>query len=226
MKRYAVIVAGGTGSRFGSAIPKQFLPMAGLPVLMHTINHFAECGAKILLVLPSVQQEYWRELCKEYAFEVEHEVVSGGDSRFASVKNALATIDAAEGDVVAVHDGVRPLVPKSVIDDAFASAAKNGSAVPVVKVSDSIRHINPDGTSCAMRRDELVAVQTPQAFDAVALKKTYCVEFSSCFTDDASVYESAGHKICLIDGDVNNIKITHPNDIVIAENLLKYGKTR
>lgn len=226
MKRYAVIVAGGTGSRFGSAIPKQFLPMAGLPVLMHTINHFAECGAKILLVLPSVQQEYWRELCKEYAFEVEHEVVSGGDSRFASVKNALAAIDAAEGDVVAVHDGVRPLVPKSVIDDAFARAAKNGSAVPVVKVSDSIRHINPDGTSCAMRRDELVAVQTPQAFDAVALKKTYCVEFSSSFTDDASVYESAGYKICLIDGDVNNIKITHPNDIVIAENLLKYGKTR
>lgn len=226
MKKYAVIVAGGAGSRFGSAIPKQFLPMAGMPVLMHTINHFAECGARIVLVLPSTQQEYWQELCKEYAFEVEYEVVSGGDSRFASVKNALAAIDAAEGDVVAVHDGVRPLVPNSVIDEAFACAAKNDSAVPVVKVSDSIRHINPDGTSCAIRRDELVAVQTPQAFDAVALKKAYCVEFSSSFTDDASVYEAAGYNICLIDGDVNNIKITHPNDIAIAENLLKYGRTR
>ena len=170
MKKYAVIVAGGSGSRFGSAIPKQFLPMAGMPVLMHTINHFAECGASILLVLPSAQQEYWLKLCGEYAFGVAHEVVSGGDSRFASVKNALAAIEAEGGDVVAVHDGVRPLVPDCVINEAFACAAEKGSAVPVVKVSDSIRHINQDGTSCAMKRDELVAVQTPQAFDAVALK--------------------------------------------------------
>lgn len=224
--RYAIIVAGGSGLRFGSAIPKQFLQMDGLPVLIHTLRRFAECGAQILLVLPAAQVDYWKKLCVEYSFSTPHKIVAGGDSRFASVKNAIAQIEAERGDVVAVHDGVRPLVPHSVIDAAFAHAAECGSAVPAVKVSDSIRRINGDGTSCALRRDELVAVQTPQAFDAEALKRAYDVEYSSMFTDDASVYEFAGHNISLIEGDVDNIKITHPKDIVIAENILRNGEPR
>lgn len=224
MTKYAIIVAGGSGTRFGSNIPKQFLPLLGKPVLMHTVERFAECGAKILLVLPSAQQSYWQELCEKYNFKLPHKVVAGGDSRFASVKNAILSLSPENGDVVAVHDGVRPLVSLRVIDEAFEQAAKCGSAVPAIKVSDSIRKINHDGTSQALKRDELVAVQTPQAFDALELKKAYEVEFAPFFTDDASVYEYSGHKVKLIEGDVDNIKITHHNDIAIAENLMGNGE--
>lgn len=226
MTKYAVIVAGGSGTRFGSSIPKQFLPLAGKPVLMHTMERFADCGAEIILVLPSSQMNLWKELCNQYSFILPHRVVLGGDSRFQSVKNALETIDVTDGDVVAVHDGVRPLVARDVVEMAYESASENGSAVPVVKVTDSIRKVEPNGTSHALSRDELVAVQTPQAFNAVMLKEAYNVTFSTFFTDDASVYEYAGHEIMLIDGNVDNIKITHPTDIVIAENLLKNGETR
>lgn len=226
MDRYAIIVAGGSGTRFGSEVPKQFLPLSGLPVLMRTIAKFADCGARVVLVLPASQQEYWHELCDRYSFAVPCRVVPGGDSRFASVRNGLSAISASEGDVVAVHDGVRPLVSPVVIERAFAEASAFGSAVPVVPVTDSIRRIVAGGASQAMRRDELVAVQTPQTFDAVSLKAAYAVEFSPMFTDDASVYEYAGYEVHLIDGNVENIKITHPCDIAIAENLLKNGTTR
>ena len=225
MKRFAIIVAGGSGTRFGSNIPKQFLPLCGLPVLMHTVKKFAASGAEVVLVLPASQQDFWRELCAKYAFGERCRVVSGGNSRFASVKNGLSAIDVAEGDVVAVHDGVRPLVSLAVRENAFVEAAICGSAVPVVKVTDSIRRVAPDGTSQAMRREELVAVQTPQTFDALALKQAYEVDFSELFTDDASVFEAAGHAVHLIAGNVENIKITHPCDISIAENLLKNGTT-
>ncbi|MGN1239077.1 MAG: 2-C-methyl-D-erythritol 4-phosphate cytidylyltransferase, partial [Muribaculaceae bacterium] len=174
MKKYAIIVAGGSGTRFGSAMPKQFLPLAGVPVLMHTVRKFAYVGAKVILVLPAAQRELWGELCEKYHFEVECTVVCGGSSRFESVKNGLAAVEAsastgdnpceAEKCIVAVHDGVRPLVSVKVIEKAYDEAAIYGGAVPVVPVTDSIRHVEPDGSSRAMRRDELVAVQTPQTF--------------------------------------------------------------
>lgn len=230
MKKYAIIVAGGSGTRFGAAMPKQFLPLAGLPVLMHTVRKFARCGAQVVLVLPRAQQELWRELCAEHGFEVECEVVSGGGSRFESVKNGLRAVASLAGDhtagcMVAVHDGVRPLVSPQVIERAYTDAAIYGSAVPVVAVTDSIRHIEPDGSSRAMRRDELVAVQTPQTFALDALLAAYNVELSPLFTDDASVMEAAGHSIHLIEGNHDNIKITHPGDLAIAENILKNATT-
>ena len=236
MRKFAIIVAGGSGTRFGSALPKQFLPLAGLPVLMHTVRKFAQCGARVVLVLPEAQRELWSELCAEYRFDVECTVVNGGSSRFESVKNGLAAVEAlasnvggdaaAEcGSVVAVHDGVRPLVSATVIERAYDDAAIYGSAVPVVPVTDSIRQIDADGTSHAMRRDELVAVQTPQTFTLDALSAAYEADFSPLFTDDASVMEAAGHKIHLIEGNHDNMKITHPCDIAIAEYLMKNAKT-
>ena len=226
MARYAIIVAGGTGTRFSGPVPKQFLELAGRPVLMRTVDRFAQCVVGIVVVLPDSERARWRELIGRYGYATPHTVVSGGDSRFASVKNALAVVDAQLGDVVAVHDGVRPLVAGCVVEKAFEVAARCGSAVPVVPVTDSIRHVAAGGVSRAMRRDELVAVQTPQAFDAVALKAAYDVDFSPLFTDDASVYEAAGHSVTLIDGDPGNIKITHPKDIAIAEMILRNGTAR
>ena len=221
MTRYAIIVAGGSGSRFGSAIPKQFLPLAGTPVLMHTINRFAAAGATIILVLPQSQIKYWNQLCQQHSFTQPLKVVAGGDNRFGSVKNALAAIDASQGDLIAVHDGVRPLVPLHVIDNAYAQAASLGNAVPVVAVTDSIRQTGDDGTSCALDRSRLVAVQTPQTFDAMMLKRAYAADYDPTFTDDASVVERAGFAIHLVAGDPCNIKITHPGDIEVAETLLK-----
>ena len=227
MTRYAIIVAGGSGSRFGSTIPKQFLPLAGLPVLMHTITRFTDAGASVILVLPQAQTAYWHQLCQQYAFILPVTVAAGGDSRFQSVKNALDVITAQTGDIIAVHDGVRPLVDQEVIDNAYSQAAKHGSAIPAVPVTDSIRETSDDGMSKAIDRSHLVAVQTPQAFDAMMLKQAYDIPYDPAFTDDASVVERTGHAIHLIPGDPCNIKITHPGDIEIAEILLKRsGRTR
>lgn len=223
MTRYAIIVAGGSGSRFGSNTPKQFLPLAGRPVLMHTIDKFAAIGGTVIIVvLPEAFVGWWADLCKEHAFATPHRVVTGGNSRFASVKNALATIRAAEGDLIAVHDGVRPLVSASLIEAIYSAAAANGCAIPATAVTDSIRQVTDDaGSSAALNRASLRAVQTPQTFCAKKLIAAYDVPFSDTFTDDASVFEHAGYAIHLVDGEVNNIKITHPNDLVIAELLLK-----
>lgn len=220
MNRYAIIVAGGSGSRFGSAIPKQFLPLSGKPVLMHTIARFAQAGAKIVLALPQAQIGYWNTLCKQYAFTQPVTTVAGGDNRFESVKNALAAITADKGDIIAVHDGVRPIVSQDVIENAYAEAAIHGSAIPVIQVTDSIR-MTDGNASHAVDRSRLVAVQTPQAFDASLLLPAYDTQYIATFTDDASVVEHAGHAVHLIAGDTCNIKITHPGDIEIAELLLR-----
>ncbi len=225
-----IIVAGGRGTRFGGPVPKQFLKMSGRPVLMHTIEAFATAGIsglKIIVTLPHDQRDTWQELCREHAFAVEHQVVDGGQSRFESVRNAIAAIEAsgACSGVIAVHDGVRPLVSTSLIGRAFSEAAAKGSAIPVVAVTDSIRRIDStgDGQSHIVPRAELRAVQTPQAFDAQRLIAAYHTEPSDAFTDDASVYEAAGHSVHLIDGDTRNIKITHPIDIVVAEKTAENG---
>ncbi len=222
MTRYAIIVAGGSGTRFGANVPKQFLTLGEKPVLMHTINKFQSVGnTTIIVVLPQASIEWWQELCEQHSFTTPHTVVAGGNNRFESVSNALNAITPQDGDLIAVHDGVRPLVSTNLIEAAYQQAETLGSAIPAVAVTDSIRQLTGDNTSAALSRDLLRAVQTPQTFRADLLMQAYNVPFSPFFTDDASVVESSGHGICLIDGEVNNIKITHPQDLVIAELLMK-----
>jgi len=220
LKRYTVIVAGGTGTRMQSAIPKQFLLLNGKPVLMHTIENFHSVtpAPVILLVLHSDFHAYWKQLCEEHRFEIPHQLVAGGETRFHSVKNSLAHIP--NEALVAVQDAVRPLTDLSVIEEAYQCAAQSGSAVTAVKSRDSVRQ-QKEGTSVALIRDEIYLVQTPQTFIAGILKQAYEQPYTDAFTDDASVAEKNGVKIKLVEGSYRNLKITFPEDIAIAELLLK-----
>lgn len=222
--RYAIIVAGGSGKRFGSELPKQFLPLCGTPVLMRTITKFETAGAKVVVVLPQEHHEMWLAMCQECNFPVSHLIASGGATRFESVKNGIAAIESlAEGDLVAVHDGVRPLVSVNLINHCYDIARQCGSAIPVISPSDSIRQVLDDGSSQQLLRSSLRAVQTPQTFIAKLLKGAYDVEESPLFTDDASVVENAGYQVTLVDGENTNIKITHPIDMVVATQLINDG---
>ncbi len=218
---HAIIVAGGSGTRFGSAVPKQFLLLAGKPVLMHTIERFAGMpGVRVVVVLPAAQRQLWRQLCSEHSFAAEHTVVDGGDSRWASVKNALDSIEPQPGDLVAVHDGVRPLVSRQLVERCLQAAARQGSAIPATAVTDSVRQLDAAGGSHALDRATLRAVQTPQVFDAALLKQAYGMPFSPLYTDDASVWETAGHQVTLVEGDPANMKITRPADLAVAQLLM------
>ena len=219
-KRYAIIVAGGVGSRMNSSIPKQFLKLDGKPILMHTISKFSENfpDIEIIVALPSEQISYWKQLCEEYQYTVKMTVIEGGESRFHSVKNCLATIK--EDGVIAVHDAARPLVSSKTIATAFKAAEMYGNAVPAIPLNDSIRQI--DSTlSIAVDRSKYCIIQTPQCFKTEIIKKAYQKDYKYTFTDDATVVESSGEKIHLIDGYSDNIKITTPRDLIIAEALLK-----
>ena len=222
--RFAVLVAGGSGSRMGSAVPKQFLPLAGKPVLQHTLEVFAEAmpGIALLLVLPAEQQESWEQLCRNYGCRVPHQVVTGGRTRFESVRNGLAAISVEQG-LVAVHDGVRPLVPASVIQESFRVAAEKGSAVAAVPLKDSVREVLPDGRSQALDRSRYRLVQTPQTFQLSLLRTAFAKAAHADFTDDAAVAEAAGHQITLVEGSYRNIKITTPEDLLLAGALLMEG---
>lgn len=220
MKDYVIIVAGGQGLRMGGDIPKQFLPIGGRPVLMRTMERFAEYSEdlQIILVLPREQQEYWFELCEKYLFGVEHWIVAGGETRFHSVQNGLAQIpDDAEG-VVGVHDGVRPFASVEVIARCYDEARRSKAVVPVVPVVESLRHISEG----AKTRADYRLVQTPQVFDIQLLKRAYRQPFNESFTDDASVVESLGHSITMVEGNRENIKITTPFDLRIAETLVQH----
>ena len=226
MKTIALIVAGGSGTRFGAQVPKQFLNLQGIPVLMHTVRAFDQAlendGHEIIVTLPADQFGLWRDLCHRHSFAVQHRVVAGGETRWHSVKNALDSIvDCADVDVIAVHDGVRPMASIDLIRRSLDTARRYGSAIPVVMLNDSVRQIDANGESCALDRSSLRAVQTPQVFDALLLMDAYRQPFDSTFTDDASVVERAGHQVTLVDGDPANIKITRPMDLVLAEYLLK-----
>ena len=212
-KKYALIVAGGKGSRMAAAVPKQFLVVKGKPVLMHTISRFYETGCVIILVLPAEQVSYWNELCEQYTFAVPHQLANGGQERFDSVKNGLALIE--DKGLVAIHDGVRPCVSAAIIEKSFADAAQFLSAVAAVKPKESIR-MQQGETSTAVNRDQYYLVQTPQTFDIKAIKQAYGQKYSVLFTDDASVFEAAGHRIHLTEGDYRNIKITTPEDLDLA----------
>lgn len=223
-RRFAIIVAGGSGRRFGGALPKQFLPLAGSPVLRRSVEAFAVAGATVAVVLPQASIALWRQLCKEHGITVSHSVVAGGAERFHSVRNALAYLSPQMrgGDLVAVHDGVRPLASQALIERAYAAAAESGAVVPAVPVTDTIRQLShtADGASCQLDRNLLRAVQTPQVFEAGLLQKAYEAGFSPLFTDDASVVESTGKAVTLIDGEPTNMKITHPFDLTVAEAII------
>lgn len=223
MRTVAIIVAGGSGTRFGAEVPKQFLELGGRPILMRTIEVFGENGDgsfDVIVTLPQGQMELWQQLCREYGFEVPHRVVAGGETRWHSVKNALDSIgDISDVDVIAVHDGVRPLVSVDLIGRVLEAARRDGAAIPVVMLNDSVRQVDGNA-SHALDRSTLRAVQTPQAFDPRLLLDAYSLPFETTFTDDASVVERYGHGVTLVEGDPMNLKITRPMDLALAENLL------
>ena len=218
---YVIIVAGGKGLRMGSDIPKQFLPIGGKPVLMRTIERFREYSAhlQIILVLPEVQQAYWQQLCKKYDFHVDYQLANGGETRFHSVQHGLALIpDDAEG-VVGVHDGVRPFPSIEVIRRCYETAQSQKAVVPVIPVVETVRHLENE-KSVTVPRAEYCLVQTPQTFDIQLLKAANRQPYNDGFTDDASVVEAYGHAITLVEGNRENIKITTPYDLKIAEVLI------
>lgn len=215
---YAVIVAGGKGLRMGSDIPKQFLPINGLPVLMRTIKRFREYSdsLKIILVLPKEQQEYWHGLCSKYHFSAEYKIADGGATRFHSVKNGLSLIPDDEQGVVGIHDGVRPFPSIEVISNCYETARTCKAVVPVTPVVETLIHLTGDNKSITVPRSEYRLVQTPQTFDIQLLKEAYRQPYREDFTDDASVVESTGHSSVLVEGNRENIKITTPFDLRIA----------
>jgi len=219
-QKIAIIVAGGKGERMNSDIPKQFLDIQGKTILMHTLEAFYKFDATIqlILVLPEVHIDFWKKLCQKHPFTLSHKIVSGGQTRFDSVKNGLEVVQGHA--LVAVHDGVRPLVSQDTIARCFEAAEKLDAAIPVIDLVDSIRQLN--GTdSQSVDRNAYKLVQTPQIFDAELLKNAYKQDFSTLFTDDASVVEAMGTKVHLVEGNRENIKITTEFDLEIAEVLLK-----
>jgi 2-C-methyl-D-erythritol 4-phosphate cytidylyltransferase len=220
LKKYVIIVAGGTGKRMGLEPIKQFLCLNGIPILMHSINAFYQYDEKIniVLVLPREHIDEWSKLCKRYNFNIIHTVTEGGETRFHSVKNGLSHVNNSDS-LVAVHDGVRPLVAEEVIKRSFDYAEEKGTAVPCVTVNDSLRMLT-EKYSRTIDRKNVRAIQTPQCFRAELLKKAYEQEYDDVFTDDATVIENLGGKIYLVEGNIENIKITTPLDLQIAETLM------
>ena len=236
---YVIIVAGGKGLRMGSDIPKQFLPIGGKPVLMRTLERFREYDAdlQIILVLPETQQAYWHQLCEEYHFDVAYTLANGGQTRFHSVQNGLAKVPNDAEGVVGVHDGVRPFPSIEVIRNCYETARTAKAVIPVIPVVETLRHISSNGQtrtdtdkkeslshevrcqkeSRTVPRDEYRLVQTPQTFDIQLLKAANRQPYNDGFTDDASVVESYGHQITLVEGNRENIKITTPYDLRIGE---------
>lgn len=229
MHKYVLIVAGGKGLRMGGDLPKQFIPLEGKPVLMHTLEtfHCWDASAELVLVLPEDHQPYWNMLCREIGCKVPHRIANGGETRFHSVRNGLEFLseeiaNISEGNekaLIAVHDGVRPFVSSEVISACFDKAAENGAAIPVMPMIDSLRKTDEKG-SHPVDRNRYFAVQTPQVFRSGLLLKAYGQEFSSLFTDDASVVEAMGESVQMVTGNRENIKITTPFDLIIAESLL------
>ena len=220
MKYYAIIVAGGSGQRMKSSIPKQFVALAGKPVLMHTIEKFysASAAIKIIVVLPKSFHSAWTTLCERHYFNFPHQICEGGDSRFQSVKNGL--MFCVESSIIAVHDGVRPLIHPDHILSLYKDAESKLAVVPACAVKESIREVNAKG-SRALDRSRYFSVQTPQCFSSELLHKAYLQEEQDTFTDDASAVEALGINVHIAKGDRKNIKLTTPEDFVIAEALLK-----
>ena len=223
VKKFALIVAGGKGLRMGSEIPKQFLELAGKPVLMRTIENFIEfdSSTELILVLPESQFGYWKELCINYSFNQNVKLVAGGDNRVESVSNGISAI--TEDGIVFIHDGVRPLVSHQTINNCLKVAMETGCAIPVIHLTDSIREVN-DNVNKALNREQFRLVQTPQTFKVNLIKDAFRIAKNSQFTDDASIFEAAGNSIQLVDGNPENIKITRSIDMDIAKLLYQAGR--
>ena len=220
MQRSTIIVAGGSGKRLGGPVPKQFRTVKGRPLLMWTIEAFHRFDPEmaLIVVLPQEHFDIWKALCMGHRFFIEHQVVAGGEQRWHSVKEGLAKV---EGDgLVAVHDGVRPLVSAELIARCFDAADKQAAAIPVVPVVPSIRETTADG-SRALDRSKLLAVQTPQCFHADLLRKAFGQPYDLTFTDEATLVERLGVKVALVEGEENNIKVTNAMDLLVLEKLLQ-----
>lgn len=227
MKKIAIIVAGGTGHRMKSTIPKQFLLLQGKPVLFHTLLQFikADLGIELYVVLPKNQMDFWAMLCLKFPEIIDktpHKLVEGGETRFHSSQNGIAAITETEDCLVAIHDGVRPLIKPALISSAFKDAELHGNAVLAVPTKDSIRRWDStQERNIPVKREEIHIIQTPQIFKLKSLKKAFNQVYSSEFTDDANVIESTGELIYLVDGDYANFKITTPEDLTLAECLFQ-----
>jgi 2-C-methyl-D-erythritol 4-phosphate cytidylyltransferase len=218
MQKVALIVAGGKGERMNADIPKQFLLLNGTPILIHTLKQFSHFE-EIVLVLPPSQFEYWRVLCSTYNFTQKHILVAGGTSRFYSVKNGLEQID--ENSVIAIHDGVRPLISTKLIDSLITKTKNGVGIIPIVPLKDSIRKVEGEN-STHLDRSNLYKVQTPQCFLSKDIKEAYTQEFSDTFTDDASVFEAKGRgRITTLLGEEKNLKITTKEDLTIANEFMQ-----
>lgn len=212
--RSIIITAGGIGKRMGTDQPKQFLELLGRPVLIHTLErlyHFCP-ESQIVLTLPEQYIEDWRSLCAQYDCHIGHTVVAGGAERYHSIKNAL---EVCTGEIIAVHDGVRPLVSKATVERLFEAVKEHPAVIPVIPVKESLRQVSAD-ESHAVARATFRTVQTPQVFQAEVLRNAYTIEFHEGITDDASLVEAAGERVHLVDGNEENIKITTPSDLAVA----------
>ncbi len=220
---FAIIVAGGSGTRMQNPVPKQFISVGNKPVLMHTLQRFRDFSPdiQIILVLPESEMTAWETLCREHDFQVAHRTVAGGKTRFVSVANGLSQITDENG-LVAIHDGVRPFVPVSVITASFAAAAAHGTGIVTVACKDSVRQLT-DRQSVAMDRSRMRLVQTPQTFRVGLIKQAFENAPHTDFADDASVAEAAGYKIHLVEGSYRNIKITTPEDLLVAQVFARAG---
>ena len=218
---YIIIVAGGKGLRMGGEIPKQFIPIAGKPVLMRTIERFRQYSARlnIILVLPKAQQAYWQELCDTYHFDEDYQIADGGETRFHSVQNGVKLIPDDEQGVVGIHDGVRPFVSVEVIKRCYEAARTHQAVIPVVPVVETLRHITGDGLGENVLRSDYRLVQTPQTFLIQLFKQAIKQPYTEQFTDDASVVEAYGKSIFMVEGNRENIKLTTPFDLQLAEAL-------
>ena len=220
MKKFAIIVAGGSGIRMGTEIPKQFLELAGKPILMHTIEVFYnfDPDCELILVLPASQHDFWSKLCLKHSFTIHQQIVSGGETRFHSVRNGLKLIQ--EKGIIFIHDGVRPLVSIQTLERCFETALKDGNAIPVLPVTESLRKINGN-QNISVDRNLYFSIQTPQTFRSEQILQAYQLEYNPSFTDDASVAEKAGFSISMVEGNCENIKITKPTDLIFAEAILR-----
>jgi 2-C-methyl-D-erythritol 4-phosphate cytidylyltransferase len=214
-----IVTAGGIGKRMGSDIPKQFIEINGLPILMHTLHklHGFNSKAQFILTLPGDWFDYWNDLRKKHDFLIDVELVEGGQERFHSIKNALKF---AQGDIIAIHDGVRPLVSKDTLERLVDGVKKYRAVIPVLGMKESVRMLR-ENQSEAINRDLVKIVQTPQFFSNELIQRAYKSEFSNEFTDDASVVEKLGFSVELVPGNEENIKITTPLDLKMAEYFLQ-----
>jgi 2-C-methyl-D-erythritol 4-phosphate cytidylyltransferase len=224
MNRYVIIVAGGSGIRMGADIPKQFIEISGKPMLMHTLESFTghSIDIRIILVLPGSYVSYWRNLCKKFSFNIQHEIVNGGTVRSDSVRNGLKNIPDSDA-LVAIHDGVRPFPDFQTIEKAFDLASEFGSGIPGREITDSLRVVE-NGNSRPFDRNVIRSIQTPQCFRLSILRDAYQFESLPEFTDDAGLVGRLGYEIHLFEGNPENIKITTPFDLLIAEAILSNRK--